>query len=147
MAAKTVEEIKAEIVSLVKSQGNQGAISLGTVLDDITELAGEGGGGGSTPNVIRISSADGVDWTIDNPDDLEGLAEKAKDGEVVVVKSVANADPFMTEILPAYFSDAAGDAQFNTTRTFIAGNKVICSMAIISVSDKTLTVNTAQYPA
>lgn len=43
---KTIEEIKAEVTTLVKSQGNQGAISLGTVLDDIAELAGEGGGGG-----------------------------------------------------------------------------------------------------
>lgn len=53
---KTVEEIKAEVTSLVKSQGNQGAISLGTVLDDIAELAGEGGGGGGTELPFELVS-------------------------------------------------------------------------------------------
>lgn len=53
---KTIEQIKDEIESLVKSQGNQGSISIGGILDDITELAGEGGGGGGTELPFELVS-------------------------------------------------------------------------------------------
>lgn len=95
MAAKTVEEIKAEIVSLVKSQGNQGAISLGTVLDDITELAGEGGGGGGSTiggypvvevplqlDAITKSPLDEAVITILDPDISAKVAAAIQDGDV-----------------------------------------------------------------
>lgn len=35
---KTIEEIKADIDSLVRKQGNQGALKLGDILDDIVDI-------------------------------------------------------------------------------------------------------------
>ena len=87
MAAKTVEEIKANITALVKSQGNQGAISLGGVLDDITELAGEGGGGGgdALPTVYLKNPADAGDTiTADTTEDTKAIYDAA------VANGVAN---------------------------------------------------------
>lgn len=76
---KTVEEIKADVTALVKSQGNQGAISLGTVLDDITELASEGGGGGTAlPTVYLKNPADAGDTiTVDKTEDTKAIYDAA----------------------------------------------------------------------
>ena len=84
--AKTVEEIKAEVTALVKSQGNQGAISLGGVLDDITELAGEGGGGGDAlPTVYLKNPVDAGDTiTVDTTEDTKAIYDAA------VANGVAN---------------------------------------------------------
>lgn len=148
MAAKSVEEIKAEVTALVKSQGNQGAISLGTVLDDITELAGEGGGGGSTPNVIQISSADGVDWTIDNPDDLEGLAAKAEQGELVMIKTLLPlGGQTVTTIAPAKYDNMGAQKILRYDTITVSADAVSSMSIVIDVVQKAVRVQTNVYPA
>jgi hypothetical protein len=90
---KTVEEIKAEVTALVKSQGNQGAISLGTVLDDITELAGEGGGGGTVLPTIYLKNPAGAGDTItvDTTEDTKAIYDAAvANGNVVFNVSFKN---------------------------------------------------------
>lgn len=84
---KTVEEIKADITALVKSQGNQGAISLGTVLDDLTDLAG-GGGGTASPMLIEIYQDDDRVWHVISPslEDVQRYMAAAIEGAHVSVK-------------------------------------------------------------
>lgn len=145
---KTVKEIKAEVTALVKSQGNQGAISLGTVLDDIAELAGEGSGGGSTPNVIQIS-VDGEGWTIDNPDDLEGFAEKAEQGEVVILKMNAfdEQENPQTTYTPAVYAKSSLVSTFTVIVTAATNSLVMTTHFSIDVNLKTVTTTVTSYPS
>ena len=145
---KTVEEIKAEVTALVKSQGNQGAISLGTVLDDITELAGEGGGGGggSTPNVISLSTADNVNFTIDNPDDLETFAEKAEQGECVVVR-MSGPDLSSAGYTVAKHLKTPSFSIFTMSETSATNAGVTTSLISIDVDSQTVTTSTTTYPS
>ena len=137
MAAKSVEEIKAEVTALVKSQGNQGAISLGTVLDDITELAGGGGGGGGTPNVIRATTTDGTTYTIENPDDLAGIAEKAANGEsvMVIITTVGGS----STCLPMYYSNT-GAEMLAYSQTSVRGDTIYNVIFTIDIEARSLNV-------
>lgn len=146
--AKTVEEIKAEVTTLVKSQGDQGAITLGTVLDDIADLANEGGSGG-TPNVIQISSEDGEHWAIENPDDLETFAEKASTGECVVLK-MSGSDPHAgstTAWSNLKYLKSSLVSVFIMTETTVTNDGVTNSLVSIDVASQTVTVATTSYPS
>lgn len=133
------------MTALVKSQGNQGAISLGTVLDDITELAGEGGGGGGgTPNVIQISSEDAVNWTIANPDDLETFAGKAEQGELVMIKASQQLNgQTVTVVTPAVCTNK----MLGFESIAVDADGVSASIITIDVVQKTVMSQTFTYPS
>lgn len=146
---KTKEEILADITKAVEGQGNQGAIAIAPILKDIVKLAGEGGGGGSTTNVIRASSTDGVNYIIDNPDDLEMFAEKAERGECVILK-LSVPDPHSDTVeayAPVKYLKSSNISLFTFSETTASSTNVITTLCTIYVDSKSMTLVTDTYPA
>lgn len=147
---KTVEQIKAEVTDLVKSQGNQGAISLGTVLDDLTDLAGEGGGGTTSPMLISMYKGyEDDEYSITSPslEEIQTYATAALEGANVMVKmgSNVNYNKFSTYPAGVYYED--GVVYFRWSRILISSTGVTHYEYSLSTSTGVVTTNMRKYPS
>lgn len=142
---KTVDEIKAEVTVLVKSQGNQGAISLGTVLDDLTDLAGEGGGGTTSPMLISTYQDDDRVWHVTSPslEEIQRYATAASEGAYVAVKM---GDPNY-RIVPAFAHRESGVMSLTWERMYVASGFVELDDFSLNLSTGEITVIFRKYPA
>lgn len=144
---KTVEQIKAEVTALVKSQGNQGAISLGTVLDDITELAGEGGGSTTSPMLISVYQDDDRVWHIASPslETIQSYAVSALEGSYVAVKVGDNYSAYRISPVCAYHESGVTTLQWS--KTFILSDFVEVDEFSLDTSTGEITALYKKYPA
>lgn len=146
---KTVEQIKAEVETLVKSQGNQGAINLGTVLDDLTELAGEGGGTTSPMLISMYKGPDDDEYSITSPslEEIQTYATAALEGANVVVKmgNNVNYNKFSTYPAGVYYEDGAVD--FRWSRILISSTGVTYYEYSLTTSTGVVTTNPRKYPS
>lgn len=152
--AKTVEEIKAEVEALVKSQGNQGAISLGTVLDDITELAGEGGGGDALPKIV-IKNPSGTNIIIDATADTKAIYDKCYEYgittfavEVDMTDAAGLANILLTVPTVARAIPAEDNAAISVFAVIlpVSGAQIIADIFTIKfLDDGTVVANATQY--
>lgn len=147
---KTVDQIKAEVTALVKSQGDQGAISLGTVLDDLTDLAGEGGGGTTSPMLIsmyRRSEFEAYSITSPSLEEIQTYATAALEGANVMVKmsSKVNYSKFSTYPAGVYYEDGA--VYFRWSQILISSTGVTYYEYSIDTSTGVVTISTKRYPS